>query len=206
MHNPVDDYNVVTDLPQGDANHILRDALGFADFIGAIVADTRALADMDARHIDPTDETSREKLRKDGSMVSLRCYVTDARMDDIRPIVSRIRILSVLAARVAKLASADEDMRAIVKAQRVSLAQLHSLDTTLWHIYREQGKALRTGTDAAQCDTDASSWTSSRSMPAGKGRATTIRYDETADAGMRAYKASHSGGLAVGSFSERDLI
>lgn len=205
MHNPADDYNVATDLPQGDANHIMRDALGFADFLGAIVADTRALVSMDARHIHPSDETSREKVRKDGSMVSLRCYTTDARIEDIRPIVARIHILTVLAARVAQLASRDDDMPAIVNAQRAQLAKLHALDVSMWHVYRAQGKALRTGTSAAQADTDAASWTSSRSMPNGKGRATTIRYDETAQPGMRAYKASHAG-LDVFSASERDIF
>lgn len=127
---------------------------------------------------------------------------TDVPAADALAIVDRIRKLAALAGRIAagRIDAGEEALDALTDAAHVELAKLRTLDATLWQAFCEPGKQWLTGEEAAHADYSGSHWTKSN-----KGNATTIRYDESAQARQKDNKSDHAYLTSHGSVSARDL-
>lgn len=181
-------------LPHEAANAAARVALKFADFLTAVADDNAQAATEGWTLVDATGNGY------EGNGHKVRTYVSDVTRPQIARALARVMTLARLAGRVSALASRDEDMPAIDAAMRASLARMSNLDRTLWDVFASEGKQHMSGVEQGIMDIDGFAWTSSR-----KGHTTEIRYSETAEKGMRAYKALHANAAPSAYVSERDL-
>lgn len=183
------------DLVNASANALFRVAFGFERFVSSVIADNLHAADAGVVILDALEPGD---VRETASR--MKVIPTDARMSDFAPIMSKLHTLAVLAGRVSKLESADDDMPRIVSAMQVEMSKLARVDFDLWDAFASSGKSHLTGPDAAILETSGFAWTASR-----KGHTTTVRYDASAERYIRSHKASHAYLPASGSLSERDI-
>jgi hypothetical protein len=179
-----------TDLPHGTVNAMLRVGYGFERFALAVIRDN-----LHARKNGWTLKNAylNPDAREKGEQV--KTYPTEIIAPDVAEITRGMRTLAVLAARVHA-----DDVPTIERAMRAKLAALGNLDRDLWTAWVTHEKAHLDSVAASVLETDGFAWTDSR-----KGHGTEIRYNDSAEKGMRAYKALHSGAAPTAYLSERDM-
>lgn len=189
--------DMITDLPHAAVNATLRCAIGFDRFVSAVIADNRHASQHGLTVI---DAYSSPNGREGDCSAKIKTFPTTATRADYAPLIGRIRTLAVLAGRVTKLASCDDDMPVIDRAARATFAQMSMIDGDLWRAFVASEKAHLDGPAAAILDTDGFAWTASR-----KGHATTIRNDASATNYVKSHKSSHYYLDGGASLSERDM-
>lgn len=178
-----------TDLPHGTVNAYLRVAYGYERFATAVIRDN-AHAARNGWQV--KDCYSNPNARESGEQV--KTYPTALIVPEVSEVTRAMRTLAMLAARVHA-----DDIPTVERAMRAKLAQLGNLDRDLWGAWIDHEKAHMGALEASLLEVDGFAWTDSR-----KGHGTEIRYSESAEAGMRAYKSLHTGAVPTAYLSERD--
>jgi len=179
-----------TDLPHGLCNAMLRVAWGFERFALAVIRDN-AFAARNGWQI--KNAYTRPNAREHEGQI--KSYPTTVIAPEVAEITRGMRTLAILAARIDA-----EQVPTVETAMRAKLAQLGNLDRDLWNAWIGHEKAHMPSVDASLLEIDGYAWTASR-----KGHGTEIRYSESADKGMRAYKSLHAGATPTAFLSERDM-
>lgn len=180
----------VTDLPHGTVNAALRVAFGYERFALAVIRDN-----LHAKRNGwlVKDAYVNPDAREKGEQV--KTYPTTLIAPQVSDVTRKMRTLAILAARCDR-----EDIPTVETAMRAKLAELGNLDRDLWHAWTTNEKCHMGAIEASLIEVSGFAWTKSS-----KGHATTVRYDDNANAGMRAYKALHSYGMPTSYLSERDM-